>query len=77
MNQPTVSRSATRHGCHPDDAVHAYRHSIRVWQLDEGMEMHIGPSFSGELLEVGVVLGGGAPRIVHAMPARAKFLAGW
>lgn len=36
--------------------------------------MYVGPSITGELLEVGVVTRGDDARIVHAMSARAAFL---
>ena len=54
--------------------LHAYGHLIRAFELDEGMTMLIGGSASGALLEVGVVEGTDGSVIVHAMPAREKFL---
>jgi hypothetical protein len=36
--------------------------------------MLIGAGLSGRLLEVGVAVGDGVEFIVHAMPARQKFL---
>jgi hypothetical protein len=39
--------------------------------------MFIGPSTSGEPLEIGVVVDDDGVAIIHAMPARAKFLKGW
>lgn len=53
--------------------LHAYRHPIRVFGLDD-LTMLIGADESGALLEVGVAVGGGVEFIVHAMPAREKFL---
>jgi hypothetical protein len=53
----------------------AYRQPIRIWDLDEGMDMYVGPSRSGTILEVGVVLADdGTSTIVHAMVARPKYL---
>lgn len=66
--------SALRHGVAESDILHAFRNAFLWWQLDEGMEMHIGASSSGQFLEVGVVVGMGSRRIIHAMPARPKFL---
>lgn len=71
---PVVSRSALKHGILAEDALHAYRNSIRRWILDEGFMMHIGPSRSGTLIEVGVVDRERSLQVVHAMMARDKFL---
>ena len=53
--------------------LHAYRHPIRVFDLDE-LTMLIGADDSGRMLEVGVVVGDGVEFIVHGMPAREKVL---
>jgi len=53
--------------------LHAYRHPIRVFDLD-GLTMLIGADLSGRLLEVGVAVGDGLEFIVYAMPAHQKFL---
>jgi hypothetical protein len=39
--------------------------------------MFIGPSMTGAPLEVGVVEDDAGVAVIHAMPARAKFLKGW
>jgi hypothetical protein len=70
---PLVLESATRHDVREEDALHAWAFSIDAYHLGEGMVMYIGPSRSGELLEVGVVEWHGAVAIVH-VPARPKFL---
>lgn len=54
--------------------LHAYNNPIRMYELDEGFTLIIGPSQSSKVLETGVVDGDLAPVIVHAMPAREKFL---
>jgi hypothetical protein len=47
---------------------------VRVWKMDEGMEMFIGANRAGALLEVGVVYADDSTQvIVHAMSARLKF----
>jgi hypothetical protein len=71
---PVVLESAARHGVNEDDARHAWAFAIDAYTIGEGMVMYIGPSRSGELLEVGVVEWHGLLAIVHAMPARPKFL---
>ncbi|MCD5315264.1 hypothetical protein [Kineosporia babensis] len=57
-----------------EDMQHAFANPIRIYEVDEGLRMFIGPDRSARLLEVGVVEGDIAPVIVHAMPARPKFL---
>ena len=51
----------------------AYRHPIRVFDLDD-LTLLIGADTAGRLLEVGVAESEGIEFIVHAMPARSKFL---
>ena len=53
--------------------LHAYRHPIRVFDFDD-LIMLIGADDTGRMLEVGVAVGDGVEFIIHAMPARAKFL---
>jgi hypothetical protein len=70
--EPVVLASARKHGVSDDDMLHAYRHPTRVLQLDD-LIMLIGPSQTGQLLEVGVSRADGIDFIIHAMPARPKF----
>ena len=70
----TIGQSALRHDVAEADIRHAYRNAIAWWQLEEGLEMHIGPSTTGALLEIGVVIVSGEQRVIHAMAARTKFL---
>lgn len=53
--------------------MHAYRNPIRVFELDD-LTMLIGADEASRLLEIGVARGEGIDFIVHAMPARPKFL---
>lgn len=71
--EPVIIVSARKHGVHDDDIIHAYRHPTRVLQLDD-LVMLIGPSRSGQLLEIGVSRADGIDFIIHAMPVRAKFI---
>ena len=73
MVDPVILASARKHGVHDDDILHAYQHPIRVLQLDD-LTMLIGPDLSARLLEIGVAIGDGIDFIVHAMPARPKFI---
>ena len=68
-----VLASARKHGIPDSDMLHAYRHPIRVFDMD-GLTMLIGADDSGRLLEVGVAVADAVEFIVHAMPAREKFL---
>ena len=70
---PVILASARKHGVHDDDILHAYHHPIRVLQLDD-LTMLIGPGLSARLFEIGVAIGDGIDFIVHAMPARPKFI---
>jgi hypothetical protein len=53
--------------------MHAYRHPLRVFELDD-LTMLIGPDESARLLEIGIAEAEGIEFLVHAMPARPKFL---
>ena len=69
-----IKGSARRHGCTDQEIAHAYSNAIIVHFLD-GYQILIGPTPSGELLEIGVNQEGD---IFHAMKVRAKFLRkGW
>ncbi len=68
-----ILASARRHGISDDDMLHAYRHPIRVFDLDD-LTLLIGPDRAARLLEVGVAEAEGVEFIVHAMAARPKFL---
>lgn len=71
---PLVLTSAGRHGVRDSDALHAWAFAVDAYEVGAGMVMYVGPAESGELLEVGVVEWHDALAIVHAMPAREKFL---
>lgn len=70
--------AARKHGVPDDDMLHALRHHWRAFETnDPAVTMFIGPSRSGEPLEVGVVQDDQGVAVIHAMAARAKFLKGW
>ncbi|HQF02759.1 MAG TPA: hypothetical protein PK868_02090 [Phycicoccus sp.] len=73
---PIILDSAHRHGVSEEDMLHALRFPLHHFRQDDNMVMFIGPSRTGELMEVGLVLWwGGEMAIAHAMkPARAKYL---
>jgi hypothetical protein len=70
---PVIVASARKHGISDSDMLHAYRNPIRVFQMDY-LVMLIGGDESGRMLEIGVAAAEGIEFIVHAMPAREKFL---
>lgn len=70
---PVVLASARKHGISDIQMLHAYRHPIRVFDLD-GLTMLVGADDAGRMLDVGVAIGEGVEFIVHAMSAREKFL---
>lgn len=70
---PVVLASARKHSISDDDMLHAFHHPIRVLRLDDPT-MLIGPDRSARLLEIGLSSGDGVEFIVHAMPARPKFI---
>ena len=73
-----VEPAARKHGVPDDDMLHALRHHWRAFETnDPAVTMFIGPSRSGEPLEVGVVEDDQGVAVIHAMAARAKFLKGW
>lgn len=71
---PLVLQSASRHGVNDTDALHAWAFAVDAFELGEDMVMYVGPAESGDLLEIGVVEWHDTLAIVHAMPARKKFL---
>ena len=70
---PVILASARKHGITDDQMLHAYRNPVRAFAFDD-LTMLVGPDRSARLLEVGVATAGGLEFIVHAMPARSKFL---
>ena len=70
---PVIVATARKHGVNDDDMLHAYRNPIRVFGLDD-LIMLIGADQAGNLLELGVATGEGVEFVVHAMPARPRFL---
>lgn len=56
---PLIATSARRHDIRDNDMLHAFNHPIFVDDLDDGFVMFVGAD---------------GPIIVHAMPARPKYL---
>lgn len=70
---PVILDSARKHGVGDEDMLHAYRNPIRVFGLGD-LVMLIGSDQNGRLIEVGIADAEGVQFMVHAMPARQKFL---
>jgi hypothetical protein len=69
-----IGEPARKHGVANRDIQHAIENAIRQHVGDE-FAMLIGPVSDGRLLEIGVLdLEGDDPVVIHAMPARPKFL---
>lgn len=69
-----VAPSAFRHDIEIDQILHALRNPIHVHELDEDMTMIVGADQTGALIEVGFVAAEEGTAVIHAMPARDKFL---
>jgi hypothetical protein len=74
VEEPIVADSALEHGLAREAILHAFRNPIRAYDVDDGFTMLIGPAPNADVLELGVVSGTEGPVIVHAMPARQRFL---
>lgn len=70
---PVIVASARKHGISDNDMLHAHRNPMRAFQMED-LVMLIGGDESGRMLEIGVATAEGIEFIVHAMPAREKFL---
>ena len=74
MGAPLIAPSARRRGIRDDDILHAFNNPILVEDLDDGLTMFVGANRAADLLEIGVVDSADGPIIIHAMPARPKYL---
>jgi hypothetical protein len=74
VDAPLIATSARKHGIQDNDMIHAFNHPILVDDLDDGLMMFVGADTAGNLLEVGVIDSSDGPIVIHAMPARPKYL---
>ena len=72
-NPAHITEGTHRHGTGDKDLPHACRNAVIVHQEDD-LVMYVGADQSGNPLEVGVVAEGKRFKIIHAMPAGAKYL---
>lgn len=66
--------SSHKHGLADDDVRHALRNGIYAFDEEEDVTIVIGPDRSARLLEIGVLHIEDGPVVIHAMPARPKYL---
>jgi orotate phosphoribosyltransferase len=70
-----IASSARKHGVSDEDISHAVRNAIEWIDLDDDLDMVIGPAMAGAWIEVGISYRySDAGTIIHAMPARPKFM---
>ncbi|PWJ55659.1 hypothetical protein SAMN06264364_10221 [Quadrisphaera granulorum] len=69
-----IAASALRHGVTPEDIEHAARFAMRRIDQDDDVTMLLRPGQDGTLLEVGILTLHGHVTVIHAMPARRKYL---
>jgi len=73
MLNPDITASARKHGVSDADILHAFRNPIKV-MTDGDVYIVLGGSISAEILELAVLIDASKVQIIHAMPARRKFL---
>jgi hypothetical protein len=68
--------SARRHGVSDDDIRHAFENAVASITVPNqpDFSMVLGPDQAAQLLEIGVVADDDNDYVVHAMPARTKYL---
>ena len=77
LEEAAIAPSARRHGIQDNDMHHALKHHWDVTpSQDLEVLMFVGPSTTGEPLEIGVLNDLELPIVIHAMTARPKYLRG-
>ena len=68
--------SARRHAVSDDNIRHAFANAVAAITTSDQPDftMLIGPDLAAQLLEIGVVSDDDNDYVIHAMPARAKYL---
>jgi hypothetical protein len=68
--------SAHKHGISDDDIRHPFENAVASITVPDqpDFSMTIGPDEAGRLLEIGVVADDDTDDVIHAMPARPKYL---
>jgi hypothetical protein len=68
--------SARKHGVSDDDIRHAFENAVAAITVPDrpDFSMIVGPDESARLLEIGVLADDDNDYVIHAMPARPKYL---
>ena len=68
--------SGRKHGISDDDIRHAFENAVASITVPDqpGFSMVLGPDQSAQLLEIGVLADEDNDYVIHAMPARPKYL---
>jgi len=73
-----IETSARTYGVTDEDMIHARRDHWQAFETDDpAVTLYVGPAMNAEPLEVGVVGDEEGTAVIHAMPARPKFLERW
>lgn len=75
LGRADIAASARKHGITDEDIRHALKHYWAIHSTDDtAITTFVGPSRSVQPLEIVVVHGAADAVIIHAMPARRKYL---
>jgi hypothetical protein len=68
--------SARKHGVSDDDIRHAFENAVAAITVPDrpDFSMIVGPDESARLLEIGVLADDDNDYVIHAMPARPKYV---
>lgn len=68
--------SARKHGISDDDVRHAFTNAVAAITTPDQSDftMLVGPDLATKLLEIGVVAADDNDYVIHAMPARPRYL---
>ena len=68
--------SARRHGISDDDIRHGFNNAVAAITTPDQPEftMIVGADLNGQLLEIGVLAADDNDYVIHAMPARTKYV---
>jgi hypothetical protein len=73
-----IEASARTHGVTDDDMIDALRHHWRAFETDNpAVRCSSARPTRYDPLEIGVVTDDDGTAVIHAIPARSKFLQGW
>lgn len=74
IDAPLIAPSARKHDIPDHHMIHAFNHPVFVDELDDGFTRFVGADPATNLFEIGVVDTSDGPIIIHAIPARPKYL---